>query len=281
MAEKKVEILMIVHNRPGYTRRSLPTLLESCGSGAGVWIWQNGQDPGTTEIVESYREHPSVVMVHKSAENVGIRHPTNWFWENSTARLVGKVDDDCLVPPGWIESISEAHAENPEFGSVACWHFREEDFDPGLSAPKIRSFNGDKELLVNFWTPGSGYLLKRDCIEQLGPIGPNQTFTGYCIKLALGGWVNGWHFPLILQDHMDDPRSPFTELRSDGDLRASSPLSAQANRATSLEEWDAQHRRSARLVQAASIDPRDYRGARLALRKLRRKGRKLITGHYW
>lgn len=276
-----VEILMITHNRPQYTRRSLARLLDTCGSDARVWVWQNGLHPDTLEVLSGFRGHPRLARVHESPENLGVREPTNWFWKESEAPLVGKVDDDCLMSPGWIEELARAHAANPNLGSIACWHYRKEDFDHDLAAPKIREFAAGQKLLVNYWTPGSGYLMKRDCIEAAGYIGPQQSFTGYCIQLSLSGWYNGWHVPLILQDHMDDPRSDFTMLRNDDDLRRLAPLSARTNRVNTLKGWDEQLRRSARLVQTASIDPRDYRGVRRAFRRMRQRGRRLLTGHSW
>jgi len=276
-----VEILMITHKRPDYTRRSLSRLLDTCDGDARVWVWQNGSDVETLEVVRSFRGHPRLAKLHESEENIGIRDPTNWFWKESEAPLLGKVDDDCLMPPGWIEKLASAHATNPTFGSIACWHFREEDFAPELAAPKIREFAEGQQLLVNFWTQGTGYLLKRDCVEANGYIGREQSFTGYCVQLALAGWTNGWYLPLLPHDHMDDPRSDFTMLRNDGDLRRFAPLSAQTNRVDTLKEWGEQLQRSARLVQTASIDPRDYRGARRWLRRMKQRGRRLLTGHSW
>lgn len=281
MTRPRADILMITHERAEYTQRSLPRLLESVGVDDRVWIWHNGLDTETLGLVRAHVDHPRLHRIHESPHNVGIRLPTNWFWEESDAPLVGKVDDDCLVPDGWVDQLSAAHDANPSFGSIACWHFREEDFDESLAADKLRTFDGGHSLLLNFWTTGSGYLMKRTCVDRLGPIHDGQTFSGYCIKGALAGWVNGWHYPLILQDHMDDPRSEFTRLRSDADMQRFAPLSARTNNSRDLASWDAQLRRSAQFVQTASIDERDYRGVGRVIRRARRRIRRLVTGHYW
>ncbi len=70
---------------------------------------------------------------------------------------------------------------------------------------------------------------------------------------------------------MDDPRSPNSALKTDADLLAELPLSAKRTGVTTLGAWAAQQQNSARVVQMASIDPRDYVGWRKAARSARRK----------
>ena len=49
--------------------------------------------------------------------------------------------------------------------------------------------------------------------------GPSVGTTDYFLRIALGGEINGWYYPFVLQEHMDDPKSTFTVLRSDSDVR--------------------------------------------------------------
>lgn len=259
---------MISYNRAAYLRRSLPRLLDTCDDTMRVWVWHNGSDAETLRVARSFEGHPRLHRFHHSPDNVGLRVPTNWLWRQATGRYLAKVDDDCLVSDGWAQRLVAAHEHNPGFGAIACWHFQEEDFNEELARPKIRRFEGGHSLLVNFWVQGSGYVMKRTCVDEAGELAERQTFTQYCIALALRGYTNGWLLPFVLEEHMDDPRAAHTLVRSDEDLLRHLPLSAQRTGRSSVAAWDEQIRESARTVQTASIDPRDYTGWRVKARRL-------------
>lgn len=266
-----IDVLMVTYNRPVYTRRSLDHLLAHCGPNTGVWLWHNGNDPETLQVVRSRAAHPQVTRFHHSPENLRLREPTNWLWRESTASLLGKVDDDCLVPARWDVTLAEAHARDSTLGVVAAWRFREEDHVPDLVDRKLRTLPGGTRIMANPWVQGSSYLLKRACVEQVGPLRQGQSFTEWCVQVALAGWDNGWLYPFLYEDHMDDPRSPHSELRDDADLRRHLPLSAQRLGIDTLEAWTERMRESAHRLQAASSDPRDYVGWRGRLHRLRRR----------
>lgn len=263
---RTVDVLMITYDRADYARQSLSQLLASCDEDARVWIWHNGEDAATLEVARELSRHPRVAAFHHSERNQRLTAPTNWLWENATGDLLGKVDDDCLVTPGWLDVLRRAHTDVGDFGVVGSWRFLEEDFVPRLANRKIATFEGGHQLLRNPWVQGSGYLMKARCVQEHGLLTEGQSFTDYCLGLALRGYVNGWYYPFVREDHMDDPRSPRTGLRSDADLRRRLPLSAQQSGATTLAAWERQLRRSARTLQAVSPDPRAHRGWRHKLR---------------
>ena len=85
----------------------------------------------------------------------------------------------------------------------------------------------------------------------------------------MNGWVNGWYYPFIHYENLDDPRSPNTLIRTQADLEKRLPLTAQYNGIRSIEAWTDQLRRSALNAQTASIDPNYWRGWRKFLRRIR------------
>ena len=88
------DVLMITHRRPEFTRMSLGRLLEGADSETRIWIWQNGTDTRTVDLIKELSQHSSVYAVCLSRENVGLGAATNWFWQNSDGRLLSRVDDD-------------------------------------------------------------------------------------------------------------------------------------------------------------------------------------------
>jgi hypothetical protein len=266
-----VDVLMVTHRWPSYAHLSLQRLLETCDENMRVWIWHNGSDTKTLEVVRSFLDHDAIAGFEHSPENQKLRAPTNWMWAHGTASYVAKVDDDCLVDPSWADTLRAAHANNPSFGVIGSWRFYDEDFVPELAERKIQEFAGGHRLMRNPWVQGSGYLMKRECIEAQGLLAPEQAFTTYCIDLALRGYQNGWYFPFIHEEHLDDPRSPWTGLRTDADLLDRLPLSARRTGVQTLADWDEQMRRSARALQAANPDPRSHSGWRKRRSNLRKR----------
>lgn len=269
----RADILMITYRSAGYVHLSLPRLLDTLGPDDRVWLWHNGDDEATIEALRAYHDDDRVAHYHHSRENVRLREPTNWLWTGSEARFVSKVDDDCLVSPGWLDTFVAAHDDNPDFGVIGSWRHPPEDYRPDLARHKIQEFRGGHSLMRNLWVQGSGYLVPRALVSQHGPLRADESFTAFCIRLAEAGAVNGFYFPFVPEDHMDDPRSPHTLIRGDKDLLDRMPLSAKANGVSTVEQWTAQLVQSAEVLQGASLDPRVYSGWRRRVTGLRRRVR--------
>jgi glycosyltransferase involved in cell wall biosynthesis len=281
MEASGIDVLMITFNRASYTRRALSELLRRSAPSTRVWVWHNGNDRETLEVVQSFREQ--LFRFHHSEENVRLTKPTNWLFENATGEYLSKVDDDCIVPERWDQKLMQAHIDEPKFGVIGCWRFPEEDFVPELAEQKIKAFAGGHRLLVNMWVEGSGYLIKRACVDRFGLLQDGRSFADYCIQIGRSGWVNGWMYPFLYQEHMDDPRAEHSELRTDMDLARHLPLSAQRNGVRTIEAWIAQLRRSARIVQSARIDPAYWSPSRRFLRKTFGKLARVFSGEkaFW
>src|SRR5690606_28143542 len=164
-------------------------------------IWHNGTDDATRAVVSSFRGHDRLGRVHLSQTNEKLRTPTNWFWQESDARYVGKVDDDCLVPPGWISTLREAHEAVAQLGVIGCSRLRPEDIVDDLVRRKLTTFDSGHTVMRNAWVAGSGYLMKRECIAKHGLLGEGESFTGYCVRIAREGWINGFYYPFLFEDH--------------------------------------------------------------------------------
>lgn len=267
----RADILMITYRSAGYLDLSIPRLLDTLGEQDRVWLWHNGDDEATIEALRPYTTDPRVERYHHSRENVKLREPTSWLWQESSGRFLSKVDDDCLVSPGWLDTFTAAHEANPQFGIIGSWRPHPEEFRPDLAAKKIATFAGGHQLLRNLWVQGSGYLMARRIVEQQGLLGPEESFTRYCIRAAQAGAVNGFYYPFVPEDHMDDPRSPYTLIKTDADLADRMPLSAQFNGVETVADWTAQLQRSAYILQTCSLDPRHYTGWRAKLTAVRRR----------
>jgi hypothetical protein len=279
-----VDVLMVTFDRPDYTRRSLQRLIDAANESddrVRVWLWHNGTDEQTLSVARDFANHPTVDRFHHSEENKRLWAPTNWLWGQSDADYVAKVDDDCLVEDGWTDKLVAAHQGWNGFGILGCWRFQDEDFVTELSEPKICEFPGGHRILQSLWVQGSSYILPRRHVDDHGTLKEGQSFTQYCKQLAVAGLINGWYFPFIHEDHMDDPRSPNTGLLTDADLLRRLPLSAQRNGVRTLHEWEDSIRRSALVAQSAPLEPNRYRGWRKVSRNAARRAKRLVSGRDW
>src|SRR5690606_2229617 len=111
----------------------------------------NGGDEATLDVVRELVDHPRLHKCHYSDENLGLREPTNWLLSHARGPFVSKVDDDCLLPDGWAQTLRGAHEDVPELGVIGCWRFQDEDYVPELAVKKVRSFQGGHRVLQNPW----------------------------------------------------------------------------------------------------------------------------------
>jgi glycosyltransferase involved in cell wall biosynthesis len=271
MSTGNIDILMVTYDRPRYTRLSLQRLLDTCDDSMRVWIWHNGNDAETLEVVHSLLDQPRVHEFHHSPENQRLRIPTNWFWSRARGQYVSKIDDDNLMPDGWAQTLRAAHESEPRLGAIGCWSFRPEDHRPEFAQKKVITIGDGHRVLQNCWVAGTGHLVKRQCIEESGPLKEKQSFTNYCVHLAARGWINGWYYPFVYMENMSDPRSPYTELKTEADFRARRGLSATKRGVSSLEQSRKRQPLHALKLQTCSTNPWHYIGFRGRLRRMLRR----------
>jgi cellulose synthase/poly-beta-1,6-N-acetylglucosamine synthase-like glycosyltransferase len=271
-----IDVLMITYQSPERTRMSLDRLLDVADESMRVWLWHNGEDEATLEVVRSRLDHRRIHRFHHSIENVRLRPPTNWLLTQADGEYLSKIDDDNVVPLDWPRALVAAHEAEPRFGVLGSWRFQDEDFDPAVAEAKIQAFGGGQRIMRNLWVEGSCFVMKRACVDQQGPLAEGQSFPQYCKALAHLGWINGYYYPFLRYENLDDPRAPHTFIHSDEDLADRLPLSARANGVTTVSEWTEHLRRSAHGVQSAPFELKYWNGWRLLRKRMGRRLRALL-----
>lgn len=262
-------LVVITHNRLPYTQKCLESVLADDKSQFELYIWDNASTDGTQHYLRSVRD-PRLKDVVLCEENLGQTVAMNRIWSRTHNEFVAKLDNDCLVSPGWLEVLTKAHRDVKEFGVLACWHFRPEDFDPRVAGHKIREVGGHR-IFQHPFVCGSGFVMKRKTFEKMGawPEGsPDIGTTDYFLSIAAAGYVNGWYYPFILQHHMDDPLSPYCWYHDDDSLRKVQSITYTL-RVHHLDSMQKRLKRRAyvlRNLMHSPTDPKYYYGWRRILR---------------
>jgi glycosyltransferase involved in cell wall biosynthesis len=271
----KIDLVLITYNRMEYTRLALASVLADPTEEFSLTIWDNASTDGTVEYLKKEVNDPRISDVVFSKENVGQTAAVNEIWGKSKAELLGKLDNDCLVTPGWTRTLAQAHRDIEKLGVIACWHFFPDDFDYERARHKIQQFNGH-QIFRHPWTCGTGLLIKRDTFRKLGPI-QNKATTQYWLQMAQAGFINGFYFPLVYQEHMDDPRSRHNNLRTMSFEKAYEySYGWKTGAITDIENYKVLHADILENLLSGPYDPKYYCGFRSKIKKVLEKSRKLF-----
>lgn len=269
-----IDLVLITYNRLDYTKKALESILADPSEKFNLYIFDNASKDGTHEYLKNEVKDPRIQDIILSKENIGQTAAVNKIWSKSKADLLGKLDNDCLVTPGWTRTLAQAHNDIDNLGVVACWHFFEDDFDYERAKHKIQIF-GKHKIFRHPWTCGTGLLIKRQTYQKLGSIKSKAT-TQYWIKMAKAGYINGWYFPLVYQEHMDDPRSKHNRMRQMSFEEAYKYTGYQQNMVTDLKKYKQWHVDILENLLTGPYDLKYYTGWRKKWRGLKHKLLRLL-----
>lgn len=223
----QIHLVFITYNRLDYTKLALASILANPTEEFSLTIWDNASTDSTVEYLKKEVNDPRISDVVFSKDNVGQTAAVNEIWGNSKADLLGKLDNDCLVTPGWTRILAQAHQDIEKLGVIACWHFSPDDFDYERAIHKIQRF-GNHQILRHPWTCGTGLLIKKEAFNHFGPIQEKAT-TQYWCRMAAAGYINGFYYPLVFQEHMDDPKSKHSRLKDEASYQSAKQVTFGIN----------------------------------------------------
>lgn len=266
-----IELVFITYQRLAYTKLALASVLADPTEEFSLTIWDNASTDGTVEYLKNEVSDPRIADIVLSKENVGQTTAVNEVWGRSKADLLGKLDNDCLVTPGWTRTLAQAHRDIERLGVVACWHFFPDDFDYERAKHKIQTF-GSHQIFRHPWTCGTGLLFKRTDFEQFGPIRERAT-TQYWLHMAAAGRINGFYYPLIYQEHMDDQKSSHCLIRDAESFRQYKNITfgLGANRYRDIQGRLETRAQMLRNLLDDPYDPHRYLGWRRTYRRIRQR----------
>lgn len=264
-----VDLVFITYNRLYYTKLALASILADPKEEFSLTIWDNASTDGSVKYLKHNVSDPRIVDIVLSKENVGQTAVLNKVWANSKADLLGKLDNDCILTAGWTRTLAQAHDDIDNLGVVACWPFFLNDFDYERARHKIHRL-GKHQIFRHPWTCGTGFLIKRETLRKFGHI-QNKSITQYWLDIAAAGYINGFYFPLIYQEHMDDPKSSYCKIKDEENYSKAAKVTSgiQAGRYNNLAGRLRWREEIVRNLLEDPYDPRYYIGWRRKLRSVK------------
>ena len=209
---------MVTYNRLEYTRLALEAVLQLDYPNLRVVVWDNASTDGTVAYLRDRLKGLTYVTGIASPTNRGVVLPMNEVWSSDPdAELLTKIDNDTLVPPDLLRRLAQCHLQSKRFGVLSGFHFREEG-EALAEEQRIKSFDGVR-VLPQPYVGGCAIMIRRDVFQKIGLIdyrtdGPDgrpfmdSGWTLYQQWLTDQGYINGYPWPPIHVDHMEDTRSP-------------------------------------------------------------------------
>jgi glycosyltransferase involved in cell wall biosynthesis len=166
-----VSVVVPTRGRAAYLEVTLDSLLaQRTGIAHEILVVDDGDDEGTTAAVT--RARPAVRYLRHGARR-GLNTARNTGLREAGADLIAFVDDDVLVPPGWLDALVEGAARHPEaavFGGPIRARF--EGRAPrgcGREQPPITTLDlGERDHEVDFvW--GANFAVRRAAVKRVGP----------------------------------------------------------------------------------------------------------------
>jgi len=118
---KGTPVMFPTWERLGYTKKALPNLLAT--PRIEVLIYDDGSKDETRAYLESLSDPKIVARVYRD-ERQGLDNAIDLFFSvTAGAEWIAKVDNDAMVPPGWLDDLMYA-ANEANLDIIAPAHFR-------------------------------------------------------------------------------------------------------------------------------------------------------------
>lgn len=182
---KLASIIVVTCNRKAFCKMAITSILKNTHFPYELIILDNGSTDGTVEYLKYIEEKYPTVSVHYYLTNQGKAKAANHGFRISKGDYIIGLDDDVLVPKGWLTKMTNALDRTPNIGWLSFslekkyWKsFNRNGKDPNVFKPEYeRKYRGYTIQMVPA-VAGFCVAMPRSTYEKLG---------GYAEKSYYGG----------------------------------------------------------------------------------------------
>lgn len=121
----RYSIVIATHNRAELLKKGLAALAAQTVPRDlfEVIVVNDGSRDHTDSVVEEFRnQHPDLNCIYLRQENRGVARARNRGIERAKGEIIFFTDDDCVVPPHWIETLADGYGRHPDVAGVGGWY---------------------------------------------------------------------------------------------------------------------------------------------------------------
>ncbi|MCK4624309.1 MAG: hypothetical protein KAV00_03290 [Phycisphaerae bacterium] len=200
MAIQKICLHQAVHNRLEYTKISIDSIVQRTHYHDFEWIVSDiSSDAETQTWLHDVRDLYGFELV-RYEQNIGQWAACEKAWAGSDAFLLSHIQNDIIVPHGWLCALDEVHETIHPF-LVGAWHWDA----TAMGNPDVQDLSG-MGLVKTSHIAGTCFILSRSDWKRFGKIDVGHMIYGFTRWQALAskaGAVIGYAFPMVQILHMD------------------------------------------------------------------------------
>lgn len=155
-----------------------------------IIVINDGSRDHSDSVIETFkRQNPYINFACIKQENCGVSHARNRGIERAQGEIVFFTDDDCVVPPNWIETLADGYRRHPDVGGVGGWYRYTEDALKKSSYAAYTSYEfaahyvADKEIKTrHFINPAgntSNMSYRKSALDKVGGFDEEMRTPGF------------------------------------------------------------------------------------------------------
>ena len=121
----KHSVVVATYNRASLLKQCLEALARQTvpKNEYEILIINDGSRDNTDEVAKNFKEsHQNLRFLYFKQDNSGPAKARNIGIKNAQGDIIFFTDDDCIVPPNWIETLAKEYILNPEIAGVGGWY---------------------------------------------------------------------------------------------------------------------------------------------------------------
>lgn len=111
MTERLISAIICTHNRSGYLRAAIASLLGQTYGNYEIIVVDNASTDDTRAVVEAYLPHAKLTYLYEGA--LGLSIARNRGAAIARGEILAYLDDDAEASPQWLVALAAAFAEHP------------------------------------------------------------------------------------------------------------------------------------------------------------------------
>lgn len=220
---EKIDIVFVAHNRLAFTKEAYTNFIKRTNFNLvdSVLFYDDNSIDGTKQFLE---EEIKKLKIRSTLLNSRLQYPVaimnHFLYELKTFKqpIFAKIDNDVIVPPGWLDTCVEIMEKNPKLdllGIEPTWSRTQAPWQgshPAVVDPKEIAL-GPSTFIPSTAIGGIG-LMRKDCFYRHDKMIPHSKYGGFTDwQWKNKDIIKGWAAPalkLFLLDRL--PMNPWKEL---------------------------------------------------------------------